>query len=183
MSERKLTMERTILIIGSVTSKQYQSLRLTLLKDGYKPKIVRVDEEKFLAEQYLPDVDSEDDSEYSIYYGYLMQTYEELVGKCNNPHVILVDQTICSRWKARNTYREMVEMLDEDGIDVVVVWGLSMRCELLSVLFFNRTSCVHLVAPLLYSVLTFKYLYKVQDCITEETVLEYYLSAIQSLIN
>lgn len=39
--ERKPTMIKTILVIGSVTAKQYRDIRINYLREGHKPRIVR----------------------------------------------------------------------------------------------------------------------------------------------
>jgi hypothetical protein len=47
-AERKLTMNKNILVIGEVTRNQYQLPRLETLHEGHKPKIVRVSADDFL---------------------------------------------------------------------------------------------------------------------------------------
>ena len=44
---RKPTINKTILVIGSVTADQYRDARLSVLEKGHKPKIIRTTFEEF----------------------------------------------------------------------------------------------------------------------------------------
>lgn len=45
--ERKPTMNKTVLVIGSVTAEQYKDARLCVLEKGHKPKIIRTTFDEF----------------------------------------------------------------------------------------------------------------------------------------
>ena len=124
--ERKPTMNKTILVIGSVTADQYKEARLSVLGRGHKPKIIRttfneffLGSRKLIKKHATPEEASEEarrgyDEESNEASGDLLRELAiRHYSSFGDIGAFVVDQEIWSKWGTTSTvwmdYARMVQ--------------------------------------------------------------------------
>lgn len=112
-------MITSIVLIGSVTSEHYKSVRIDELRKGNKPRVHRVDDvAKFLTEQYLPNGECSNE-ELRQYEKLLEDVFEESIYQPNPVAFIVAYDTWC-HWD-KNALKFFVDNLAE-GRYRATVW-------------------------------------------------------------
>jgi hypothetical protein len=113
-------MNKTVLVIGSVTAKQYEEARLSILQQGDKPKVVRTTSKQFfLDDSYVSEV-TETTDEQNLY-SMSAEDMDSLEGQFVASHLeqfgeiaaIVMDEESWNDWDRDYCYM-LLDALDEN---------------------------------------------------------------------